>query len=194
MHELPALHGWVGETSGIQCYGPEFGAHVFGSGSGRRQNGVVAGQILHRYPRFRAKKTWRKRKFVKSGRSSVVLCSVYRTRCSWKLLKSSAIKIGFQKLTALAHLLRHLNWKYWEHLEYLGGGMCFDGIQELTNIDEETVRRFFHVFCERFAVEFFPMYCCPPETKEDIDKVMNVYERLGLAALTVCMLCSWLSC
>ena len=56
---------------------PEFDAHVFGSGSGRRQNGVVAGQILHRYPHFRAKQTWRKRKFVKSGRSSVVLCTHY---------------------------------------------------------------------------------------------------------------------
>ena len=65
-------------------------------------------------------------------------------------------------------------------LRVLGRGMCFERIEELTNIDEETVKGFFHVFCERFAVEFFPVYCCPPETKEDIERKMNVYERLGL--------------
>ena len=71
------LYGWVGKTRGIHRYGPEFDAHVFGCGSGSRQNGVVAGQILHRYPRFRAIKRDEKRKFVKSGRSSVVLCTHY---------------------------------------------------------------------------------------------------------------------
>ena len=53
-------------------------------------------------------------------------------------------------------------------LRVLGRGMCFDGIQELTNIDEETVRRFFHVFCERFAVEFFA--------------VGSLYERFALCS------------
>ena len=57
--------------------------------------------------------------------------------------------------------------------------MCFDRIGELNNIDEETVRRFFHVFCRRFAIEFFPVYCCRPEAKEDVEEVMNVNERLG---------------
>ena len=42
--------GWVGKTCGIHSYGPEFGTHVFGRGrGGRRQNGLAAGQILHRY-------------------------------------------------------------------------------------------------------------------------------------------------
>ena len=48
------------------------------SGVGRADvtNGVVAGQILHRYPHFLTKMI-RKRKFVKSGQSSVVLCTHY---------------------------------------------------------------------------------------------------------------------
>ena len=65
-------------------------------------------------------------------------------------------------------------------LRVLGRGMCFDGIAELTNISEEAIRIFFHSFCKNFSTELFSTYCKSPETDEEIKKVTNVYERLGL--------------
>ena len=67
-------YNWVGKTSGVQRYGPEYDSHVFASGLGITQTESWTVQILHQYPHFRSHE-WRKRKFVKSGRSSVVLCT-----------------------------------------------------------------------------------------------------------------------
>ena len=65
-------------------------------------------------------------------------------------------------------------------LRVLGRGMCFDGIAELTNISEEAIRVFFHSFCRNFANELFSTYCKSPDTNEEIKKITDVYEKLGL--------------
>lgn len=64
-------------------------------------------------------------------------------------------------------------------LRILGRGMCLDGINELTNISMECVRQFFHKFCKLFASVYFPIYCAPPETPQEINKVLQEYAMLG---------------
>jgi len=58
-------------------------------------------------------------------------------------------------------------------LRILGRGMCLDGITELTNISIECVRQFFHKFCHLFSSVYFPIYCKPPTTAEEIAKVLE---------------------
>lgn len=65
-------------------------------------------------------------------------------------------------------------------LRILGRGYCFDGISELSFISEETMRVFFHEFCELFAQEIYPQYVRPPETETEIRDTESVYARLGL--------------
>ena len=65
-------------------------------------------------------------------------------------------------------------------LRVVGRGMCFDSIAELTNISEEAIRVFFHSFCRNFATELFSKYCKSPDSDEEIKKVTDVYEKLGL--------------
>ena len=65
-------------------------------------------------------------------------------------------------------------------LRVLGRGMRFDGIAELTNISEEAIRVYFHSFCRNFATELFSKYCKSPDSDEEVKKVTDVYEKLGL--------------
>ena len=64
-------------------------------------------------------------------------------------------------------------------LRVLGRGYCFDGIEELSFISAEVNRTFFHKWCKYFSTEYFGVYCNPPESKEEIDKTLAVYKRLG---------------
>jgi hypothetical protein len=64
-------------------------------------------------------------------------------------------------------------------LRVLGRGYCFDGIEELSFISREVNRTFFHTWCELFSKKYFSIYCNPPSTKEEIDRTMEVYNRLG---------------
>lgn len=61
----------------------------------------------------------------------------------------------------------------------LGRGGCFDNQYDGSGIDEETLRVFFHKFCEFFANRFFDVFVQPPSTPEEIDRVTSIYRRLG---------------
>ena len=65
-------------------------------------------------------------------------------------------------------------------LRLVGSGCTFDAIEELTNVDEETHRVFFHEnFCawgERAAERHIRM----PSTDEEFRHILALYERIGL--------------
>ena len=65
-------------------------------------------------------------------------------------------------------------------LRVLGRGYCFDGIEELCDIGEETIRKFFHKFNRLFSKELFGVYCSPPTSVDEIKATTSVYAKLGL--------------
>jgi hypothetical protein len=82
-------------------------------------------------------------------------------------------------------------------LRVLGRGYCFDGVEELTMISAEVLRVFFHKFVAHFARDNFSKYCNPPETPEEIQETMEIYERLGLPGCigsTDCVHIRWERC
>jgi hypothetical protein len=82
-------------------------------------------------------------------------------------------------------------------LRVLGRGYCFDGIEELCFISREVNRRFFHTWCDLFSKKYFSIYCNPPSTKEEIDRTMAVYNRLGFPGCigsTDCVHIRWERC
>ena len=82
-------------------------------------------------------------------------------------------------------------------LRVLGRGYCFDGVEELTLISAESLRIFFRKFCCLFARDNFAKYCNPPNTKEEIEKTMGIYERMGLPGCigsTDCVHIRWERC
>jgi hypothetical protein len=82
-------------------------------------------------------------------------------------------------------------------LRVVGRGTCFDGIEELNLISEETNRTFFHNFCELFSKTYFHEYCRPPQTQEEIASTMGVYEQMGLPGAlgsTDCVHVRWEMC
>ena len=66
-------------------------------------------------------------------------------------------------------------------LRVLGRGICFDRINELTNVSIECVRQFFTYFVTYFATVFFPIYWKPSTTPDEIAKVLAEYDILGFA-------------
>jgi len=82
-------------------------------------------------------------------------------------------------IDALGRKGPHVRLKILSVLRVLGRAVCFDECKTGTGINEETLRVFFHAFCKHFAKEIFPMYCKPP-TGIEIDKILGVYEQLGL--------------
>lgn len=82
-------------------------------------------------------------------------------------------------------------------LRVLGRGYCFDGIEELSYISAEVNRVFFHTWCNKFAHKYFSKYCNPPETPEEIEKTLAVYDRLGFPGCigsTDCVHIKWERC
>jgi Plant transposon protein len=82
-------------------------------------------------------------------------------------------------------------------LRVLGRGYCFDGIEELCFISREVIRTFFHAWCERFSKKYFPIYCNPPTTQEEIQRTLAVYNRLGFPGCigsTDCVHIIWERC
>ena len=61
----------------------------------------------------------------------------------------------------------------------LGRGGCFDNQYDGSGIDEETLRTFFHNFCEFFASRYYDIFIHPPTTPDEIDGVTSIYRRLG---------------
>ena len=71
-------------------------------------------------------------------------------------------------------------------LRVLVRGYCFDGIEELCDIGEETIRKFPHKFNRLFAKELFMctagtiyVYCSPPTSVDEIKATTSIYEKLG---------------
>lgn len=65
-------------------------------------------------------------------------------------------------------------------LRVLGRGMCFDGLNELSNISIESHRSFFHKFTDLFGNTIFKKHCFPPTTPLEIDKILMEYQAAGL--------------
>ncbi len=63
-------------------------------------------------------------------------------------------------------------------MRVMGRGECFDTCYELTNINPETLRTFFHKFVE-YVAALYPEYVKAPETDTEIRWVMEQYKRLG---------------
>jgi hypothetical protein len=78
-----------------------------------------------------------------------------------------------------SHRSAPLELKVLATLRKLGRGGCFDSLAELTLIDQETLRVFYHRFCKLFSENVFHTYVRGPETPAEIEKVVNVYARLG---------------
>jgi hypothetical protein len=72
---------------------------------------------------------------------------------------------------ACGHPCAPLELKILGVLRVLGRGYCFDGIEELTYISDETMRVFFHDFCEVFSKSLYSRFCNPPSTAEEIEEV-----------------------
>ena len=84
--------------------------------------------------------------------------------------------------------------KLLEVLCVLGREYCIDRKEELSYISAEVNRVFFHTWCNKFAHKYFTIYCNPPETPEDIQKTMAVYDRLGFPGcigITDCVHIKW---
>ena len=82
-------------------------------------------------------------------------------------------------------------------LRVLGRGYCFDGVEELCYTSAEILRVFFHKFCDLFSKKYFPIYCSPPTTEEEIAKTTPIYSRLGLPECigsTDCVRIRWERC
>lgn len=82
-------------------------------------------------------------------------------------------------------------------LRFLGRGVCFDGISELSYLSEETHRTFFHTFCKDFSTRYLDVYCSPPKTAEEIAKFTGIYNRLGFPGCigsTDCVHVRWDMC
>lgn len=67
-------------------------------------------------------------------------------------------------------------------LRVLGRGNCFDDIAELTGTGAkgEVHRKFFHRFCKKFTRHYNDIYIRPTTTADEIDRVLRVFERVGL--------------
>ena len=79
----------------------------------------------------------------------------------------------------------------------LGRGWCFDDVEEATEVNQESHRRFFHKWTEWWSKTQWSKYVHPPETKEEIHAVMETYRRLGLPGAigsTDGVHLSWLGC
>jgi hypothetical protein len=62
----------------------------------------------------------------------------------------------------------------------IGRSTCLDGIKELTGISNSTMDTFFRDFCRKFSCELYSIWVKPPQTPEEIEQVMAVYEQLGI--------------
>ena len=79
----------------------------------------------------------------------------------------------------------------------LGRGYCFDGVEKLCFISAEVLRVLFHKFCDLYSRKYFPVYCSPPTSEEDIAHTTGVYARLGLPGCngsTYCVHIRWERC
>ena len=82
-------------------------------------------------------------------------------------------------------------------LRVLGRGCCFDDIEELSYRSAEVNRVFFHKLCNLFGHKYFGIYCSPPETSDEIEKTMAIYDRLGFPGCnrsTDCVHIRWDRC
>jgi hypothetical protein len=82
-------------------------------------------------------------------------------------------------------------------LRVLGRGCCFDGIEEISNVDEETHRRFFHEFCAKFAKQYYKDYVYTPRNEEEMHAWSSDYEVMGLPGAmgsTDCVHVKWDRC
>lgn len=98
---------------------------------------------------------------------------------------------------AIGILSAPLELKVLSVLRVLGRGYCFDGVEELCFISAEVLRQFFHKFCALFAAKYFPIYCSPPTTAEEIKHTTGVYARMGLPGCigsTDCVHIRWERC
>ena len=64
-------------------------------------------------------------------------------------------------------------------LRYLGKGVCFDAIAELSGMSEQTAQNFFHKFWRRFVDEFKDQWIKYPTTAEEAKQSLEDYAALG---------------
>jgi hypothetical protein len=64
-------------------------------------------------------------------------------------------------------------------LKILGRGCTFDDCHELSNVGNETHRRFFHGWIKRFRLELGDVYIKVPTTQSEIDQVTSLFEVAG---------------
>ena len=82
-------------------------------------------------------------------------------------------------------------------LRVLGRGYCSDGIEELSFINAECNRTFFHSFCSLFSMKYFDVYCNPPVADAEISRTLSVSDRLGFPGCigsTDCVHIRWERC
>ena len=65
-------------------------------------------------------------------------------------------------------------------LRYLGRGLTFDDLEEMTAIGEETHRRFFHQFIKYGAEVLYPFYVKTPVNAEEYAQHQNEFDMGGL--------------
>ena len=65
-------------------------------------------------------------------------------------------------------------------LTILGRSVCLEIASQLTGISIEVIRNFFHIFCNKFSKDFFDKDCSFPSEPEDIQCILEGYNRLGL--------------
>jgi hypothetical protein len=76
-------------------------------------------------------------------------------------------------------------------LKILGRDLCCDEIDEVLNISESTVNKFFHQFITNFANAVYNKYVYVPDGAE-LDAVQEVYSRMGFPGCVGSMDCTHL--
>ena len=74
-------------------------------------------------------------------------------------------------------------------LKILGRDLCCDEIDEVLNISESTVNKFFHQFITNFANAVYDKYVYVPDGAE-LDAVQEVYSRMGFPGCVGSMDCT----
>ena len=100
-------------------------------------------------------------------------------------------RVPYPIFERLLSLVREMKWYGESHrsirlelkmlavLRRLGRGGSFDDCWDGSGMGEETVRLFFHDFCDKFAQALYHVYVKPPDSAEDLNKVTTIYKLLG---------------
>ena len=65
-------------------------------------------------------------------------------------------------------------------LRHIGRGVCFDDLEDMSQVSESVLRKFTPKFFEIMATHVYPDEVRIPETAEEIRRAVSMYTRLGL--------------